>query len=62
MSADIIAIRPRARCGYHHCDKPMVRRSPLNVPAYCCYQHAVEGQPEHAKMTRRNTGDGNDAA
>jgi len=60
--SNVVPMRPRARCGYLECNKALVRRNPGNVPAFCCYQHGVEGQPQFAKATRRNTGDGQDPA
>ena len=62
MGADAIAMRPRARCAHATCGKPMVRRSPLNDPAYCCYECAAKGQPDRVGTTMRNLGDGNDPA
>lgn len=62
MGADIIQFRGRARCAYEHCAKPMVRRDANNTVAFCCYAHAVEGQPQYAKATQRNMGGLNDLA
>ncbi len=40
-----------ARCAF--CLKDMVPRSPLNVPAYCSYEHAAADNPEKTAQTLR---------
>lgn len=44
------------KCGF--CEKPLVPRSALNIPAYCSYEHAAAANPHlTAQSLRRSYGE-----
>lgn len=43
--------KPLVQCAF--CLKDMVPRSPLNVPAYCSYEHAAADNPEKTAQSLR---------
>lgn len=40
-----------AKCAF--CEKPIVPRSPSNVPAYCSYEHAAADNPHQTAQSLR---------
>lgn len=60
MTAEILPFRSlRGKCGV--CGRTMKKRFVGNDPAYCSYEHGLEGQPEHARAAVSVTRGGYDA-